>query len=284
MTYIQTDNYDVTMRINEDDPEEIYAFCLKKNIDKIEQVEKLIEWGKKNKIDPVKFPRNKGSLREHSILEEFDKCDLENIPSELFEVKKNSFSFNFLNNKIKSLPSGISNSKCSMLMLCHNEISIFPKSVYELKELNTLYLHGNKLQSLPEDIDKLKELKHLAISNNPIKKLPSSISRISTLKKLDIENTSITEESMDLLDLENIEKICFDDRLLPYFIENFHKLKKIDTINLIHSDYTINDPLIKDLGLIQDEESWMKDEDYQGHGCVVLSYSTKYVKNNSTLE
>lgn len=271
LTYFQTDNYEVSVKINEDDPEDLQAICLKKNIDKIEQGERLIQWADKYKIDHDKFSRVKGFVRQYNIFESFNNRALEEIPKEFFEIKKNSSFLDFTNNKIKSLPDGIGSSKCNILMLCNNEIEEFPKSVYELKELDTLCLHGNKIKSLPDDMDNLTKLKTFTISNNPIKKLPASISNITTLKDLIIENTLIDENSLEYLHLENLEKISFDDRLLPWFIKNFHRLKNIDTINLIHSEYSEFDDEISTLGLDIDTDSWMDEKDSLGNGCIILS-------------
>jgi len=269
--YVQTNNYEASLIINEDDPEDIHAFKVKKNIDKIEQLERLIQWARDNNLSSVHMPRNRGRLLEFKIIEIFDDCNLKTIPSELFEIRKKTFSFDFSNNKIKELPSNIGSSECSLLMLCNNKIAKFPKSVYELKELSTLCLHGNKIKSLPNDMDTMKKLKHLSISNNPIKKLPASIANITTLKELDIENTIVEEDSLELLHLENIEKISFDDRLLPYFIKNFQKLINIDTINLTHSEFTIDNPIFSGLSLDVDDKKWMDEKDYLGTGCIILS-------------
>ena len=271
MNYIQTDNYDITMQINKEDSEDIQSFNLRKNIDKIEKVEKLISWANDNQINPVTFPRNRGALWEYTVIEVFDESNLIDIPSELFEIKKGSFSFNFLNNKIKSIPNGISNSKCNMLMLCYNKISEFPTSLYELEKLSTLCLHANQLKSLPKDIDKMKNLTHLTISNNPILNLPSNISNINTLEVLDMENTLIKANSLRFLQFENLERFSFNDTLLPYLIENLHRLKKIDTINLTHSKYTKDDEIIKSLGLEYANITWMEEKDDKGDGCVLLS-------------
>jgi len=271
LSHVQTNNHEVNLITNEDDPEDLYGISLKKNIDKIEQIDQVMKWAYKYKIKLMIFKKERGFARQCNIIENFENCDLEDIPKELFEIKKNSFSFNFLNNKIKSLPEDIGISKCNTLMLCNNQIETFPKSVYELKELRTLCLHGNKLKSLPEDIDNLSKLKKLTISNSPIKKFPISISNMKSLKELEIENTLIDEKSLELLHLETLEKICFDDKLLPWFIKNFHKLINIDTINIIHSEYNEFDKEIINLGLEFDNESWMKEEDYLGNGCIILS-------------
>lgn len=57
---------------------------------------------------------------------------------------------------------------------------------------------------------------------------------------------------------------------MPYFIENFHRLKNIDTINLSHSEYKTDNPIISSLGLNVENKDWMKVRDYKGHGCIVL--------------
>lgn len=271
LSYIQIDNHKVSLITNEDDLEDLQAIFLKKNIDKIEQVEKLIQWADKYKIEHMKFPRTKGYIHQCNVFEVFENCDLEEIPKELFEIKKNSFSLNFINNKIKSLPSEIGNSKCNSLLLCNNEFEDFPKSVYELKELSTLCLHSNKIKSLPDDMDNLTKLDKLTISNNPIKKLPISISNMTSLKKLVIENTQIDEYSLENIHLENLEEISFDDKIFPWFLKNFHKLKNIEIINLVHSDYSEFDDEISALELEIDTDSWMDEKDYLGNGCIKLS-------------
>ena len=99
LTYVQTDNYEVSMKINEDDPEDLQAICLKKNIDKIEQVQRLIQWADKYKIDHDRFSRVKGFVRQCNIFESFNNRALEEIPKEFFEIKKNSSFLDFTNNK-----------------------------------------------------------------------------------------------------------------------------------------------------------------------------------------
>lgn len=269
--YVQKEDHEVQLIVDEDDPENVQALSLKKNINKIDQLERLIRWADENKIDKIKLPRNRGQLLEYSIMEEFDDCNIKTLPNELFTIKKDVFSFNFMKNQISILPDSIVENECSTLGLCHNHFSEFPKITYKMKKLRTLCLHGNKLTSLPDDIGNLKNLEHLTISNNDIEKLPSSISQIVNLKDLDIENTLINETSLEYIDFSKIEKISFDDRLLPYFIENFHRLNNIDTINLIHSKYKESDDEIKSLGLNYDHSQWMEDVDYKGHGCIVLS-------------
>lgn len=273
---IKNEECKLTMELNEDCDEDftyedVEAIVLTKDITQIIQMENVMKWADKNSINHIKIPRNRGKMLEYCVMEDLEECNIKDIPEELFEIKKGYLMLNLSNNKIKVIPENISNIRCLLLMFCDNQIESLPKGLFEVRDLGTLCLHGNKLVELSEDINKLQQLKYLSISNNPIKQLPKSISRIATLKEIAIENTLIDENSLEFLHLENFEKISFDDRLLPYFLKNFHRLINIDTINLSHSEYKENDEMVKLFGINIDNETWMEDKDYQGHGCVLIN-------------
>ena len=270
MPYIQKENCNLSMEINKNDPQDIRALVLTKNITKIERVEKLIEWGKENQLRQSIFPSNRGNLL-NKITFILDNQNLEYIPDELCEELTQIKFLSLLNNRIKEIPHNINFLKNLILLgLCNNEITSIPDSLFQLNKLSSLCLHGNLLTELPDKIGALTELKSLTISNNSITQLPSSIRELHKLSQIDLENTLINEDSLKFINLENIEKISFDDKLLPYFIKNFHLLKKIDTINLTHSEYEIDNPIFNSLNLNIENESWMEDKDYKGHGCIVL--------------
>lgn len=268
--YIQKENFNLTMEINENDSKDIRAFILTKEINKIEKIEKLIKWGKENQLKQSLFPRNRGNLL-NVIIFKLDNQNLENIPDEFCEVLNHVRFLSLLNNRIKEIPQNINLLKnCVFLGLGNNQIKFLPNTLFQLAKLSILCLHGNMLQRIPEEIGNLVELKSLTLSNNSINHLPSTVSQLVNLKELDIENTLIDGSSLKHINLKNIEKISFDDRLLPYLIENFHLLKKIDTINLNHSEYKIDNPIFSSLKLNIETEDWMEDKDYKGNGCVVL--------------
>ena len=103
----------------------------------------------------------------------------------------------------------------------------------------------------------------------------SEVHKLVNLKELDIENTLILESSLEYLNLDNIEKISFNDKLLPYFIKNIHLLNNIDTINLNHSQYKINDPIFSTLNLNIETEDWIEEKDNIGNGCIILKNNSK---------
>ncbi|MDD2651641.1 MAG: leucine-rich repeat domain-containing protein [Sulfurimonas sp.] len=269
--YAQKENFNLAMEINENDPKDIRAFVLIKNINKIKKLKNLIAWGKENDIKQNIFPRNRAELLG-TIVFELNDQNLEYIPDEFCEVLSEVRFLTLLNNHIKEIPKNINSLKnCILLMLCNNQIKFLPETLFQLNKLTVLCLHGNAIQEIPEEIGNLVELNNLILSNNSIDSLPSTVSKLIKLKELDIENTLIDESSLKYVNLENIEKISFDDRLLPFFVKNLHRLKEIDTINLVHSQYKKSDEIISSLGLNHDDEKWMEDKDYKGHGCIVLS-------------
>lgn len=152
-----------------------------------------------------------------------------------------------------------------------------PDSIYKLENLKTLCLHDNNLTSISHKISNMKNLTTLTISNNDIKYLPNTIGKLHLLESLDIENNLIDKIALEILSLPNLKHITFDDKHLPSLIKNFHLFKYMDSINLFHSEYSIDDELFKDINLKVIDESWMEDRDYQDHGCVILK-NYKYEK------
>lgn len=239
------------------------------NIEEIQSRERLIAWATENNIDEEVFPRMKEGLSRLSMVE-LENLGLKELPPEL--LKLFLVSLNIKNNQITHLPEGKwLKTFFWSLSACNNLLSHLPESLYKATSLVFLCLHGNRFESLPEEIGNLTKLKTFSISNNPIHTLPITLNNLMDLEQLDIENTLVDEISIELLKLPKLRKISFDDKLFPFIVQHINLLHNIDTINLTHSNYKVNDEIIRRLGLIDDEESWMAEKDYQGHGCILLS-------------
>lgn len=219
---------------------------------------------------------NKGIKELPKELRVLDICSIEAnnnlievIPAELYNL--DLLSLFLINNNLNYISSKIENlKKLFMLGLCQNDISDLPESIYNLERLQILCLHDNNLTNISHKISNMKNLRTLTISNNDIKYLPNTIGKLHLLESLDIENNLIDEIPIEILSLVNLKHITFDDKHLLSLINNFHLFKHMDSINLFHSEYSIEDDLFKDLDLKVIDESWMEDRDYRGHGCVIL--------------
>ena len=268
--FTQKEDSSLVMIPDDDNPYIPRCFKLVKQITEINKLEKIIGWAIENKIEQTKIPSSRGYLINKNFFE-LDNKGLKNIPKEFCEVFTKTFLLDISSNELSALPRNINLLQlCLFLALCNNNIEHLPKELFEIKRMITLCLSSNKIQLIPSDIGNLSNLETLMLSNNPISKLPASFTHLTKLYRLDMENTLIEEDSLEHIVLENIKQISFDDKLLPFFIKNIHRLPNINTINLYHSNYEATDPEISSLSLCFEDEEWADKESYVGNGCVVL--------------
>jgi len=263
--YIDNENHEVLFKSFETEPFDIAGIFVTKNTKEVENIKKLESWALKNDIFPSK--REILCTTPFLIIEDIE---IKSLPDEICNLNK-LICVMFINNKLEYIPDDIYKlKKLTVLSICNNKVKKLPKKLFDMSKLTNLCLHANKLEILPSEIEKLKNLKILSISNNNISFLPKSIKNLKNLEELDIENTLISESDLKLLNLENLTKVTFDDRLLPFFLNNLHLLRNIDTINLAHSQYLKDDEVIKNLNLNLCFKKWIQDKDFQGHGCISL--------------
>ena len=269
-SFTQKEDSSLGMIYNDDTPNIPRCFKLVKQITEINKLEKIISWAIENKIEQINIPSSRGYLADKNFFE-LDNKGLKTIPKEFCEVFTKTFLLDISNNELSALPRNINLLQlCLLLALCNNNIEHLPRELFEIKRLTTLCLGNNKIQLIPSEIGNLSNLETLILSDNPISKLPASFTHLTKLYRLDMENTLIEEDSLEHIILENMKQISFNDKLLPFFIKNIHRLQNIDTINLYHSNYKATDPEISSLGLCFEDEEWMDKESYMGNGCVVL--------------
>lgn len=65
-----------------------------------------------------------------------------------------------------------------------NSNGSIPPPLFNLEQLEWLWLRGNELSTLPDDITRLKKLAYLDISNNPFSQLPAPLYRMPQLKQI----------------------------------------------------------------------------------------------------
>ncbi len=102
-----------------------------------------------------------------------------------FELIKGKFSSSHL----KTFT--VANNRITGINLIDLELSIIPKSIGNLIELEELILYNNPLEQLPKEIGKLTKLKHLDVSDTHIKNMPESILQLPNLREIDISSTPL---------------------------------------------------------------------------------------------
>jgi len=89
----------------------------------------------------------------------------------------------------------------------NNKLTSLPKEIWDLKQLEELFLEGNKLTSLPKEIGDLKQLKELHLRNNQLKSLPKEIGDLKQLKKLYLRGNNLASLPKEIGDLKQLKKL-----------------------------------------------------------------------------
>ena len=247
------------------------GFLLKKEIKKLEKIDKFKEWIYENHLGNV-LSFNVFSNIATTIILEMENKNIEYLPSEI-DILKDLFMLNLKDNHLTTLPVELSNIRnLIILMLCNNKIEQIPEFIYDMKRLSTICLHGNSISDIKEDIQNLENLKTLTLSKNKIKTLPKSLSKLLKLEDLSIENNPDLENiDIDILKLPNLKEFLIDDRFLPFIVSNKNLFAKIKYINLKYSKYKPNDELINQLDFELIDNDWQEEDKEKYFGAICLS-------------
>jgi hypothetical protein len=113
------------------------------------------------------------------------------------------------------------------------DLTSLPESIYNLVNLEVLYLYRNKLTKLPESIYQLANLKILQLSNNDLKTLPENFGQLKKLENFDMEeNRNFTEFPKTFCNLKNLRilKLSYSGR--PYFPKSFENLTSLEELTV----------------------------------------------------
>jgi hypothetical protein len=95
------------------------------------------------------------------------------------------------------------------LVLYANNLTVLPRAIKQLTQLQKLNVSSNQLSTLSEELfDQLPHLKELRASNNCFKTFPSIICRLSNLELVDLSlNQGITSIPADIVKLNNLKTL-----------------------------------------------------------------------------
>lgn len=247
------------------------GFLLKKEIKKLEKIDKFKDWVKQNHLENLPVFNISFNLIILPILE-IENQNIKSLPNEI-DILEDLFMLNLKDNDLTTLPIELSNIKnLIILMVCNNKIKQIPEFIYVMKQLSTICLHGNGLLDINEDIGNLENLKTLTLSKNKIKTLPKNISKLLKLEDLAIENNPDLENiDLDILKLPNLKEFCVDDRFLSFIVSNKTLFSKIKYINLKYSNYKPSDELINQLDFEIVDNDWQEEDKDKYFGAICLS-------------
>jgi len=124
----------------------------------------------------------------------------------------------------------VENDRIKGLSLYNCEITILPKSLFNLIFLEELNLSFNQLTSLPDYIIQLTSLKKLDLSYNKFTSIPKSVCYLTSLEELSLNVNQIESISKSIMNLISLQKLDLRFNVLftlPESMKNLRKLKSL---------------------------------------------------------
>lgn len=119
------------------------------------------------------------------------------------------------------------------LDLSRNQIQKLPDNIGNFLSLRWLDLHSNKLESVPESIGNLVGLTHLNLSNNRLISagLPSTLGLLTSLRSLNLGMNQLDTLPTTMMGLDSLQELGLYDNLfinLPEFLRVLANLTKVN--------------------------------------------------------
>ncbi len=93
------------------------------------------------------------------------------------------------------------------LDLCHLQLTALPPKLFELKNLEWLYLDHNQLTTLPVELAELTSLRVLSVTHNQLTTLPPAFGQLQNLEWLYLAHNQLTTLPPDIAELRNLKAL-----------------------------------------------------------------------------
>lgn len=134
---------------------------------------------------------------------------------------------------LRSVPQSLFNLvQLEELYLSLNELAELPESLAELSHLRELYLSMNEISNLPEAIGSLGQLQVLDLSNNRLSVLPRSVAGLLQLRSLNLSANRIAELPSAVLGLQNLRELNLTDNCLEELPADARQLSRLNGLFL----------------------------------------------------
>lgn len=161
-----------------------------------------------------------------------------------------SFSTNI---GLKEIPRGLGLlTQLKSLNLGYNKLESLSTAIYDLQNLEVLYIHDNKLTTLPS-LTLLTKLKVLSVSNNQLTELPASLFTLTNLTYLEAnDNAAVTVLPTVIKNLVNLETLELDRCALTTLPAELGQLSKLKSLHLNRNQLTVLPNTLGDLQSLED--------------------------------
>ena len=180
-----------------------------------------------NKLDLLK-----SRIQNHEPISEVDlsNCDLDQLPSVLFDLADTLAFLNIGGNKLSTLPENFAIfTKLRILFAPNNLFTELPSVLGKLSSLYMVSFKSNHISVIPED-SLSPSVGWLILTGNQISALPHSIGNLLPLRKLMLAGNQLTTLPISLSNCRNLELIrlaCNQLTSIPEFLLQMPKLSWI---------------------------------------------------------
>eukprot|EP01043_Picozoa_sp_COSAG02_P032971 COSAG02_NODE_2226_length_9456_cov_6.430587_4_plen_1233_part_00 len=133
--------------------------------------------------------------------------------SDLLDLTELDLRDNFLRN----LTDLSKLQKLTVLKLTNNQLESLPASVFDLSELQQLWVDVNKLTSLPPEIGKLTNLWYLKLDENDLVWLPDEIGQLQALEELQADAAGLRSLPPTIKYCRSLKSLYLDNNRLTIF-------------------------------------------------------------------
>eukprot|EP01119_Soliformovum_irregulare_P010372 TRINITY_DN2546_c3_g1_i1.p1 TRINITY_DN2546_c3_g1~~TRINITY_DN2546_c3_g1_i1.p1 ORF type:complete len:537 (+),score=230.06 TRINITY_DN2546_c3_g1_i1:59-1669(+) len=145
--------------------------------------------------------------------------------------------------KLVEIPREVFNMKKLQTLYLHmNEIETIPDDIFNLDQLQVLYLNQNKLAEIPPAILKMKNLRELHVGRNRISAIPEEIGEMENLRELSLSYNLLTQIPPQIFNLKNLKKLYLHNNYLETVPRELSQLPNLKTLQ-IHNNQKMKGPM-----------------------------------------
>jgi Leucine-rich repeat (LRR) protein len=119
-----------------------------------------------------------------------------------------------------------------IIALRNCNLTNLPPEIFQLPQLESLYLDGNQFKTLPAEIGHLKNLKILNLTNNELTSLPNEFGELTQLHYLDLDKNRLLTLPESISQLTNLRWLVVSHNALKGIPSSIGHLKQLGYLNL----------------------------------------------------
>jgi small GTP-binding protein len=129
-------------------------------------------------------------------------------------------------------------SKATSLDLSGLNLTVIPEAVFQLTDLQQLYLNNNQITAVPDAVSQLANLQELNLGSNQIKAIPETLSQLANLQTLSLGNNQITDIPEAIGRLANLQRLNLGSNQIITIPEAMGQLTNLQSLYVYGNQVT----------------------------------------------